>query len=177
MARQQQQKHEEWTENGRKQGLVPSRDADVRPFSNGTEGYDWRAGNCDRCAKCGSPDDNGDGPCPMETAVARGFIIGTVPAALAAEYGAEIRGAFATMPRQCAAFAPTRCEWVSWPGTRRRQPCDERMVATVEANGYTRGVCARHLKRYAAEHPERAPVLAVESSRSYPNNTEPAADA
>jgi hypothetical protein len=166
----QQQQDLDKTENGQLESSS-AQDAGVRPFCNGTEGYDWQAANCDRCAKNGAYDEYGEGPCPMETAVSRGFILGTVPAALAVEYGATLstQPGYCRMPRQCSQFAPEpTCEWIAWPGTRRRQKCDEPMVATVDANGLTRAVCARHLKRAAAEHPERAPVLAVDPSRSSP---------
>lgn len=79
----------------------------MRPFSNGSEAYDWMARNCDRCAKKGEPDDRGMGPCPMETAVSMGFVLGTIPAALALEYGACIGDdGDCDMPRQCSQFAP-----------------------------------------------------------------------
>lgn len=129
---------------------------DVRPFSNGTEGYDWLEANCERCTKKGEYDPaTGEGPCPMETAVSRGFLIGTIPAALAVEYGATLKAqrGFCSMPRQCSQFAPVMvCESIK---TRNRRPCGKPATATVEASGLTRPVCERHRKAYIASltHP------------------------
>lgn len=126
--------------------------ADVRPFSNGAEGLDWLSANCERCTKKGEPNEDDEGPCPMECAVSLGFIIGTVPADLAVEYGATIddeEPGYCTMPRQCSQFDPRPvCEWISWPGTRRRQQCNAPMVSTVGSRGLTRAVCAKHAERF-----------------------------
>lgn len=155
------------------QAPEPSRDADVRPFSNHTEYEMWYAANCERCALNGYIRGGDVVLCPMEEALSIGTLVGTVPAALAEQYGAKIseQPGFCTMPRQCSRFAPSpTCEWVSWPGTRRRRKCGDVMVATVDANGYTRAVCARHLKRFAAEHPEKAPVLVVDKAPTAPTS-------
>ena len=117
----------------------------VVPFSNGTEGYEWVAWNCDRCALRGTPDANGDGPCPMETAVSMGFMIGTVPADLAAEYGATVRGEYCDMPRECAKLQPVHaCEYIPRPKARRQSYCGKPMAGTVVAHRRRYCVCAEH---------------------------------
>lgn len=123
---------------------------DVRPFSNGTEGYDWMAANCDRCQKNGPYNRQGEGPCPMETAVSRGFILGTVPADLAVEYGARLheQPGYCSMPRQCSQFVPLgACESIA---TRNRRKCGKPTEQTVEHEGRTRAACPRHKRAYLA---------------------------
>ena len=128
----------------------------VRPFSNGTEGYDWLAKNCDRCQKNGHA--KNEAPCPMEEAVSMGFITGTVPSGLAVEYGATLsEDAYCDMPRQCSQFAPpATCEFIPRPKTRARRKCGKPASGTVEAHGLTQSVCAYHAKRCAEMDAEEA---------------------
>ncbi len=120
----------------------------VRPFSNGSEGYDWMAANCERCTKRGEPDEYGEGPCAMETAVSKGFILGTIPSDIATQIGGTVRGKYADMPRQCSEFAPSMfCQSIK---TRNRRACGKPATTTVEANGLIRPVCARHHSAYLA---------------------------
>jgi len=116
----------------------------VRPFSSGTEGLDWCEANCERCQLNGYK--RGGEPCPMEQAVAEGFIRGTIPADLAVGYGATVTSpGFCRMPRQCARFVPpATCERIMWPGTRRRRSCGGVAVGEVEVHGLRHAVCARH---------------------------------
>lgn len=122
--------------------------ADVRPFSNASEADYWRGKNCDRCA-LNTWRGNGDElpSCPMEEAVAKGYIIGTVPADLAKEYGAEIRDGYADLPHECPKLELIqRCEYVRWPGTRRASKCGSTASAQVSSKGYRYAVCPRHAK-------------------------------
>lgn len=145
--------------------------ADVRPFANGSEAYDWRAANCDRCTRNGHA--RGETPCPMEEAVAMGFIVGTVPTDLALTFGAtnprrnpgetEGRG-YITMPRQCSQFVPLgRCESAA---TRSRRRCGTPTEMTVEHQGHTMSACARHRRAYLAA------VAAESSSLTTPRTAE-----
>ncbi len=140
------------------------RDKDnVRPFSNGSEGHDWRSANCERCTKRGEPDANGDGPCPMETAVARGFILGTIPAALVEPYGGTLskQEGYCSLPQQCSQFVPVmRCESIR---TRNRRPCGAPATTTVESSGLRRPLCDRHLGVFLAD--EHASAGPMEESR------------
>lgn len=119
----------------------------VRPFSSGSEGYDWRSANCDRCrlngyAKEGVP------TCAMEEAVAMGFIIGTVPADLASEYGATIRGEYCDMPKQCPKFKPPEvCEYIVDRRKRSKPKCGKPATGDFSARGYRYAVCAEHQEK------------------------------
>lgn len=67
-------------------------------------------------------------------------------------YGATVDESYCRMPRQCSQFAPRPCcEWISWPGTRRRKKCGAPMVGTVSMHGLTQAVCAKHAVRHDAE--------------------------
>jgi hypothetical protein len=150
---EQQQGHQEKTENGQLESSA-TRDANVRPFSCGTEGYDWLSANCERCAKNSAPNEYGESACPMETAVSRGFILGTVPAGLAVEYGATLtqQPGYCHMPRQCSQFVPLAlCESIA---TRNGRKCGKPATKTVEHDRRTFPVCARHRRAYLASLPE-----------------------
>ena len=123
--------------------------SDFRPFSSGSEAYDWLDANCERCTKNGEYDPKtGNGPWPMETAVSRGFILGTVPSALAMKYGATVDHEDGEMPRQCSQFSPRMvCESIYQIMGRRK--CGEPATETVvDTDGLTRAVCAAHGKAY-----------------------------
>lgn len=128
---------------------------DVRPFSNGSEAEYWRAANCDRC-RLNTYRNEGDVSCPMEEAVAMGFIVGTVPAQLAEEYGATVRGEYCDMPKQCPKFVPpTTCEYITHPRRRAKPVCKAPATSEVEIRGYRRAVCARHAKAVGVSSAER----------------------
>lgn len=74
----------------------------VIPFSNGSEYFDWRARNCDRCVLDGYRRDRK--PCAMEEALSMGTILGTIPVAMAERVGATVRGDYCDMPVQCRYF-------------------------------------------------------------------------
>lgn len=127
---------------------------DVRPFSNGTEAGIWRERNCERCVlnKWDRFTNDDTGTCEMERAVAHGFITGKIPATLATEYGATVRGAYCDLPRECPKLdLIQRCEYVRWPGTRRASKCDRAASSEVVAHGARRAVCPRHAKLAAAD--------------------------
>lgn len=123
---------------------------DVRPFANGSEAYDWRAANCDRCQKNGYARDAE--PCPMEDAIAMGYILGTIPVEIARRVGASLRDdpGYCSMPTQCAEFAPpATCEFIPRPTSRAKVACGKPATSTVDSKGHTRAVCATHAKRCA----------------------------
>jgi hypothetical protein len=125
---------------------------DVRPFSNGTEAEIWRARNCERCTlnKYDRFTNDDTGTCEMERAVAHGFIIGTIPATLATEFGATVRDKYCDMPRECPKLELIpRCEFISWPNTRRATKCGRDAADETTAHGVRRKVCPRHAKRCA----------------------------
>lgn len=118
--------------------------ADVRPFSNGSEAEYWRAANCDRCRLNGYPKE-GVPTCRMEEAVALGFITGTVPATLATEYGATLRGEYCDMPKQCPKFQPPDvCEYIVDLRKRSKPKCGKPAVGESAARGYRYSVCSKH---------------------------------
>jgi hypothetical protein len=124
---------------------------DVRPFSNGSEADFWEARNCDRCTLAVDPSDFTKViTCPMQDAICLGRILGTVPADLATEYGATVRGEYCRMPRQCAKLELVpRCEWLSWKGTRRQRRCGLAMSEEVTTDdGIRRAVCPKHFKEF-----------------------------
>lgn len=131
----------------------------VRPFSCGTDTYDWRERNCVRCQSCGTPDENGEGPCEMETAVSMGFLLGTISTEIAERIGATIKeqvrdgNGYAKMPVRCAAFVPpATCEFLvdaKRAGRRkramRRVHCGQPMAETVDLDdGRRMSVCTAH---------------------------------
>lgn len=123
----------------------------VRPFSNGTEGYDWRSVNCERCTKDGHR--LGFDPCVMEEAVAKGFIVGHIPTDIAIEYGAtnvhegkpEYGHGFCRLPVQCPQFAPpTTCEFIPRLTWRKRAKCGKPATdVEVLDDGRRMAVCAK----------------------------------
>lgn len=120
----------------------------VKPFSNATEADYWMESNCERCSLNGYR--FGGKPCEMEEAVSMGYIVGTIDAEMAAEYGATLRGDFCDMPRQCKKWSPpTRCEFIRWKGTRRQSKCGKAGCSTVEAHGFNYTVCPMHERRVA----------------------------
>lgn len=134
----------------------------VRPFSSGSEGYDWLSANCDRCTKKGEPDQYGEGPCVMETEVSKGFILGTIDAKVAADFGAMVREKFCTMPRQCSQFAPVMiCESTR---TRTRRKCGKPATEKVGNNDLIRTLCAHHYRVWLADDETELPPRALPSS-------------
>lgn len=72
-------------------------------------------------------------------------------------YGATVRGAYCDMPRECPKLELIpRCEFISWPNTRRATKCGLAASAEVMAHGARRAVCPRHAKRCAAMDREEA---------------------
>jgi len=125
---------------------APTMPANVRPFSNGSEADSWREANCERC-QLNTYRKEGDPSCPMEEAVAMGFVLGTVPVALASEYGATIRGDYCDMPKQCPKFVPpTTCEYIVDLRRRTKPKCGQPAAGEVERRGYRWAVCEEHEK-------------------------------
>jgi hypothetical protein len=132
---------------------------EVRPFSNGSEAESWRWWNCRRCTKRGTPDAEGIGPCAIETAVAQGFILGTIPSEIATRAGATISDeidriqgtGYCQMPADCAEFdlVMTACEfvWATTSGDARR--CDAAATAVITETGHRHAVCELHRREIA----------------------------
>lgn len=74
----------------------------VVPFSNGSEGEDWRIRNCDRCAK--------QHDCPMEESTAWGMVAGDIALVAAERIGWEPdpeQDGFGDLASPCREYEPT----------------------------------------------------------------------